>query len=44
MRGIKRVHQFEKVEMFVYCEPDQSDAEFRLLVSRARSLESFLGE
>ena len=25
-RGIYRVHQFTKVEMFAYCTPDQSDA------------------
>jgi len=25
-RGIYRVHQFTKVEMFVYCTPEQSDA------------------
>ena len=25
-RGIFRMHQFDKVEMFVYCAPDQSDA------------------
>lgn len=25
-RGIYRVHQFTKVEMFVYCTPDQSEA------------------
>jgi seryl-tRNA synthetase len=25
-RGLYRVHQFTKVEMFVYCTPDQSDA------------------
>ncbi len=43
VRGIKRVHQFEKVEMFVYCEPDQSEAEFQLLVSRARLLPELLG-
>jgi len=38
VRGIKRGHQFEKVEMFVYCEPEQSEAEFENLVRRARSL------
>jgi seryl-tRNA synthetase len=38
VRGIKRVHQFEKVEMFVYCEPDQSEAELDMLVRRARSI------
>jgi seryl-tRNA synthetase len=25
-RGLYRVHQFTKVEMFVFCEPEQSDA------------------
>lgn len=25
-KGLYRVHQFTKVEMFVYCKPDQSDA------------------
>jgi seryl-tRNA synthetase len=38
VRGIKRVHQFEKVEMFVYSEPDESEAEFQRLVEEARSL------
>jgi seryl-tRNA synthetase len=42
-RGIKRVHQFEKVEMFVYCEPDESEAELQRLVARARSLPELLG-
>ncbi len=43
VRGIKRVHQFEKVEMFVYCEPEESEAEFRRLVDRARALPELLG-
>jgi seryl-tRNA synthetase len=43
VRGIKRVHQFEKVEMFVYCEPEQSAAEFELLLARARALPELLG-
>lgn len=43
VRGIKRVHQFEKVEMFIYCEPDDSEAEFQRLVARARSLPEALG-
>lgn len=43
VRGIKRVHQFEKVEMFVYCEPEQSPAEFELLLARARALPELLG-
>ncbi|HEY2982128.1 MAG TPA: serine--tRNA ligase [Anaerolineales bacterium] len=25
VRGIKRGHQFDKVEMYVYCKPDESD-------------------
>lgn len=43
VRGIKRVHQFEKVEMFIYCDPADSDAELDLLVRRARSLPEALG-
>jgi seryl-tRNA synthetase len=35
VRGIKRVHQFEKVEMFVYCEPEESERELAMLVKRA---------
>jgi seryl-tRNA synthetase len=38
VRGIKRVHQFDKVEMFVYCEPDQSAGELDKLVDQAREL------
>ena len=43
VRGIKRVHQFDKVEMFVYCEPEESEKEFQLLVSRARAIPEILG-
>ncbi len=43
VRGIKRVHQFEKVEMFIYCEPERSEQELQLLISRARSLPEKLG-
>lgn len=43
VRGIKRVHQFEKVEMFTLCEPERSEEEFQLLVSRARALPELLG-
>ena len=42
-RGLKRVHQFEKVEMFVFCEPEQSGAELDLLVGRACSIPEELG-
>jgi len=37
-RGLKRVHQFEKVEMFVFCEPDASGEELQLLLARASSI------
>jgi seryl-tRNA synthetase len=43
VRGIKRGHQFEKVEMFVYSEPERSAAELDSLVKRARSLPEKLG-
>jgi seryl-tRNA synthetase len=32
-RGMFRVHQFDKVEMFVFCRPDESPAEHELLLS-----------
>ena len=37
-RGLKRVHQFEKVEMFVFCEPGESEAELQAMVERAGAL------
>jgi seryl-tRNA synthetase len=43
VRGIKRLHQFEKVEMFVYCEPEESEAELDLLLQRARLIPELLG-
>jgi hypothetical protein len=43
VRGIKRVYQFEKVEMFVFCEPEHSEEEFQLLVQRARLIPELLG-
>jgi seryl-tRNA synthetase len=35
VRGIKRGHQFDKVEMYTYCEPQNSDAEFEKMVADA---------
>jgi seryl-tRNA synthetase len=32
-RGIIRVHQFDKVEMFVYCRPEDSEAEHQRLLA-----------
>src|SRR5439155_483753 len=35
VRGIKRGHQFDKVEMVVYCHPEDSPKELEALVARA---------
>jgi seryl-tRNA synthetase len=32
-RGIIRVHQFDKIEMFVYCTPDEAEAEHARLLA-----------
>ena len=37
-RGIIRVHQFNKVEGFVYCEPDDAEAEHQRLLGWQREL------
>ena len=42
-RGIKRVHQFEKVEMFKFVEPEHSDAELESMVADAESVCERLG-
>ncbi|MEE9297690.1 MAG: serine--tRNA ligase [Acidimicrobiia bacterium] len=42
-RGIFRVHQFDKVEMFSYCHPDKSWAEHEHLLSLEESLVQELG-
>ncbi|HEX2107235.1 MAG TPA: serine--tRNA ligase [Nitrososphaera sp.] len=33
MKGIFRVHQFEKVEQFVYCRPEESDKEHERMLA-----------
>lgn len=43
VRGIKRVHQFEKVEMFRYVEPEGSDRYLEEMVTEARTLCERLG-
>ncbi|MPZ21982.1 MAG: serine--tRNA ligase [Dehalococcoidia bacterium] len=43
VRGIKRGHQFDKVELFVYCEPEDSYNELDRLVEQARELPRRLG-
>jgi len=35
VRGIKRGHQFDKVEMYIFCEPKESDAQFEKMVADA---------
>ena len=43
VRGIKRGHQFDKVEMFVYCEPERSMEELEGLLERAQNVVRRLG-
>ena len=39
VRGIKRGHQFDKVEMYTYCKPEESDKELeKMLVRRGTNL------
>jgi len=35
VRGIKRGHQFDKVEMYIYCEPENSDDQFEKMMADA---------
>lgn len=42
-RGIFRVHQFDKVEMFSFCHPDNSPAEHDFLLAREEELAQGLG-
>ncbi|QNG20900.1 serine--tRNA ligase [Rhodococcus triatomae] len=37
-RGIIRVHQFDKVEMFTYCRPEDADAEHQRLLTWERDM------
>ncbi len=38
VRGILRLHQFDKVEMFSFTTPDQSDEEHQLLLQQQRAI------
>jgi seryl-tRNA synthetase len=40
--GLYRVHQFTKVEMFVYCKPDQSDAMLEEMLRHGEKMYSLL--
>jgi seryl-tRNA synthetase len=42
-RGIFRVHQFDKVEMFSYCEPDKSRDEHGLILAVEEEIVGSLG-
>ncbi|MGH2906472.1 MAG: serine--tRNA ligase [Solirubrobacterales bacterium] len=42
-RGIFRVHQFEKVEMFVFCDPDKSTEEHERILAIEESVMQDLG-
>ncbi|MCB9809797.1 serine--tRNA ligase [Candidatus Peribacteria bacterium] len=41
--GILRVHEFQKLEMFTYCAPEESPAEHALLIETAQELWRDLG-
>lgn len=43
VRGIKRGHQFDKVEMYKYCKPENSAAEFEKMVADAEQVCAELG-
>jgi seryl-tRNA synthetase len=43
VRGIKRGHQFDKVEMYVYCKPEDSDAWHQKMLAHAEETCTALG-
>ncbi|MDO5511272.1 serine--tRNA ligase [Corynebacterium sp.] len=42
-RGIIRVHQFDKLEMFVYCKPEDATAQHQALLDMERDMLSAVG-
>jgi len=38
VRGIKRGHQFDKVEMYIYCHPDDSEDQFQRMLADAEGI------
>ena len=38
VRGIKRGHQFDKVEMYIFCKPEDTDTEFERIVADAEQV------
>lgn len=43
IRGIKRGHQFDKVEMYIFCEPEESEKELARMLDDATSICTGLG-
>ncbi len=43
VRGIKRGHQFDKVEMYTFCTPDNSEAELERMLAHAEQTCAELG-
>jgi len=43
VRGIKRGHQFDKVEMYMYVKPEDSDAAFEKMMADAEETAALLG-
>jgi len=43
VRGIKRGHQFDKVEMYIYCKPEESEAELQKMLKDAEDTCKGLG-
>jgi len=43
VRGIKRGHQFDKVEMYIFCRPEESDAELERMREHAEETCALLG-
>ncbi|MEW5871250.1 MAG: serine--tRNA ligase [Chloroflexota bacterium] len=43
VRGIKRGHQFDKVEMYIFCKPEESPAKFEKMVADAEETCRLLG-
>jgi seryl-tRNA synthetase len=43
VRGIKRGHQFDKVEMYIYCKPEESTAELEKMLADAEETCRLLG-
>ncbi len=43
VRGIKRGHQFDKVEMYIYCKPEESEAMLQKMLADAEETCALLG-